>query len=399
MKRFFTWITIFACISLLTACAPGSSPTANVQPPTEIPATAEPTPTATAIPTKPLVVVSNDSGNWQLYFINSDGSGFARVTDSSMIEGTFDYSPDRSQIAFETYLEDEGNSEIYLMQADGSNPTRLTTRSQNDWGPVWSPDGSKLVFQSNLGDNNYEVFVMNADGSGIQNLSNSNGVDAFPVWSPDGTRIAYDSGGSLKAEDIYSGANDSFIKIVNADGSGKYSLPTLEDAGVVSYPQWSPDGSQILFGCGGTSSQTNSDNTVDLQATQGVCVASVDGSSVQRVYSTPVDLNAYGVNYRPYAVWSPDGSRILFIGLEVDGTTQLYTMNPDGSGLTKLTNSAEEMKCLPSWSPDGSMISFIAQQGSLLRRQFTAYTMFADGSNITLLLGPSSGQPHPEWLE
>ncbi len=218
MKKRFTLTLVIAFAVLLAACAPTSTPAAAAE---EIPsATPEPTPTATVIPAKTLVVVSNDSGTWQLYFIGSDGTGMTRVTANSLIEGTFDYSADQSRIAFETYLEAEQNSEIYVMQSDGSNPARLTNRSQNDWGPVWSPDGSKIVFQSNLGDNNYEILVMNADGSNIINLSNNSGLDTYPSWSPDGTRVAYSSGGRQRCNRgyLFPSSNDSSIKIINADG-------------------------------------------------------------------------------------------------------------------------------------------------------------------------------------
>lgn len=420
MKKLITLTAILICAVLLSACAPGATPTADANvlatkvqqgieqtlaavTPTLAPTTTPiPTPTATSIPTKLVALNRDDSGIWQLYTIHSDGADLQRVTSNALVEGTFDYSPDNTKIAFETYLEDEQNSEIYLMQADGSGLTRLTHRKQNDWGPVWSPDGSKIIFQSNLGDANgsdYEIFVMNADGSNVINLSNSSGLDAYPVWSPDGSRIAFSAGGSVKAEDLLTDKNNSAIKILNADGSGIYTLPVLDGAGSVEYPQWSPDGSQILFGCGGVVKQTKSDGTIDLIPQRGICVSAADGSNLKQIYSTPVELNATGVNYQPYAVWSPDGSKILFVGQEQDKTTQLYTMSSDGSDLMRLTDSSEEMKCFPTWSPDGSMIIFDTQQGSLLRRKFNTYSMFGDGSQITLLAGPASNRAHPEWLD
>jgi hypothetical protein len=41
----------------------------------------------------------------------------------------------------------------------------------------------------------------------------------------------------------------------------------------------------------------------------------------------------------------------------MDGHVQIYIMNPDGSGLTRITNSLYA-DTYPAWSPDGSKIAF-----------------------------------------
>ena len=47
--------------------------------------------------------------------------------------------------------------------------------------------------------------------------------------------------------------------------------------------------------------------------------------------------------------WSPDGGRIAFDSLR-DGNGEIYVMNADGSGQTRLTdNPASDGS--PSWSP------------------------------------------------
>jgi TolB protein len=50
--------------------------------------------------------------------------------------------------------------------------------------------------------------------------------------------------------------------------------------------------------------------------------------------------------------WSPDGSRIAFVS-----GRQIYAVNTDGSGLTRLTSDAGQDQW-PSWSPDGSTIAY-----------------------------------------
>jgi len=364
--------------------------------------TTAPTSTPTAIPIvlKKLALVSNETGAWYIYTINSDSSEKNRVSNNPQVEGTFDYSPDRKYIAYETYLDDVGNSEIYRMDADGSNVTRLTTRQPNDWGPIWSPDGSKILFLSDLGNYNWEIFVMNADGSGLINLSNSTNYDVDPAWSPDGTQIAFKSGPYSDGSDTFSSDSSvtDFIKIVNADGSGKRSLPMPENVSVPGDPAWSPDGTQIAFNCSGVYSKTEGDVITPITFA-GICIAAADGSSVNLVYNVETELNTTGPTYHPDPVWSPDGSKIAFVGRDTDGTTDIYTMNNSGSDIIQISNSDIEMKSIPAWSRDGKMLLFVAQQGRLLNRSFTVYIMQADGTGITKIITTTKYQSWTIWLE
>ncbi len=54
--------------------------------------------------------------------------------------------------------------------------------------------------------------------------------------------------------------------------------------------------------------------------------------------------------------WSPDGRRIAFDS-DRDGNFEVYAMNADGSGVTRLTvRDAHDVG--PAWSPDGRRIAF-----------------------------------------
>jgi Tol biopolymer transport system component len=90
--------------------------------------------------------------------------------------------------------------------------------------------------------------------------------------------------------------------------------------------------------------------------------------------------------------WSPDGTRIVFT--RNDGTGQdVWVMNGDGSGQTRLTHFGEVGGCdgstlaeNPSWSPDGSEIVFTAQgspqaSATQVSSNEDLWMMNADGSN------------------
>jgi tricorn protease-like protein len=53
--------------------------------------------------------------------------------------------------------------------------------------------------------------------------------------------------------------------------------------------------------------------------------------------------------------WSPQGDKIAFQSLR-EKNVQIYTMNPDGSNQTKITNSLDYNNSGPIWSSDGSML-------------------------------------------
>lgn len=77
--------------------------------------------------------------------------------------------------------------------------------------------------------------------------------------------------------------------------------------------------------------------------------------------------------------WSPDGLRIAFVSTR-DGNAEIYVMNADGSGQTRLTdNSAGDLA--PAWSRDGSQIGFVTNRDG----NDEIYLMNADGSNQTNL--------------
>jgi len=87
--------------------------------------------------------------------------------------------------------------------------------------------------------------------------------------------------------------------------------------------------------------------------------------------------------------------KIVFLASTKD-TTAIYTVNPDGTELKKLTTTAYSDE--PVWSPDGKQIAFIGP--SLYNFTVAIYIMNADGSNVH----PLSIQPgsladgfSPDW--
>ncbi len=74
-----------------------------------------------------------------------------------------------------------------------------------------------------------------------------------------------------------------------------------------------------------------------------------------------------------------------------DGNQEIYTMNPDGTDVQRLTND-RAMDTFPAWSPDGSKIAFVSDRTG----ETSVYVMDSDGSNVVRLIreiGNAWGRP------
>jgi dipeptidyl aminopeptidase/acylaminoacyl peptidase len=118
----------------------------------------------------------------------------------------------------------------------------------DDGAPVWSPDGAAIAFSANRTDNpdandNADIFIVDARaGAKPRALTTSPGSDGSPAFSPDGRSIVFVQGGDSK--DIWYATNN--IALVSVSGGAPKTLTAGLDRNV-SRPQFSPDGSSVLF--------------------------------------------------------------------------------------------------------------------------------------------------------
>ncbi len=88
--------------------------------------------------------------------------------------------------------------------------------------------------------------------------------------------------------------------------------------------------------------------TLEHNNNSDIYVINADGSGLTRLTTHPAS------DFDP--TWSPDGTRIAFRSTR-DGNDEIYMMNADGSCQINLTNNPAD-DWSPAWSPDGAQIAF-----------------------------------------
>jgi Tol biopolymer transport system component len=377
------------------------------------------------------------SVGYEIYVMNTDGSNQQRLTYNAVDDANPTWSPDGTKIAFTTNR--DGNYEIYVMNPDGSNPQRRTSNTASDGSPAWSPDGTRIVFVRNFQSSNAEIYVMNADacqectGTAPIDLSGTiSAADVDPTFSPDGTKIAFATNkdgnyeiytmnpdGSEQTRVTTNTASDrelswqptsvtllpaisindvtltepnsgtrNFVFTITRSGDtiGVSSVNYATANGTATAPSDFASNSGTLNFASGETTKTvtvvvNSNTIVEPDETFLVNLSNCIGCII-------IDTHGVGTILSGKAV---SNGKIAFVS-QRDGIDEIYTMNVDGTGQTRLTtNTAIDVN--PTWSPDGTRIAFVSNRDG----NYEIYVMNADGSNQQRLTSSTLSDLNPTW--
>jgi Tol biopolymer transport system component/DNA-binding winged helix-turn-helix (wHTH) protein len=235
-------------------------------------------------------------------------------------------SPDGGRVAF---IRVSAAGGVFLVPVAGGEPTRVT-REHNPFCErlAWTADGRELVFSTSASggapESSSSLWRVSASGGTPERLTVGGDNAANPAISSRGNRLAYEQ----RSQNI----NIWRIDVPTATQSSRSATKLIASTRVEACPQFSPDGTRIVF----ASDRTGSDE---------IWVSDTAGSNL-------VQLTSFGGPMAGTPRWSSDGRRIAF-----DGDWGIHVIDVDGGRSRRVASDTPD-GVVPSWSRDGRWIYF-----------------------------------------
>lgn len=255
-----------------------------------------------------------------------------------------------------------------LDSAEACQATRRIYPLNNVSEPALSPDGQELAYRGwgaipeevkaghphpyhGCAEPMAERWVQvgNLDASRTRDVTGFY-EDSHPDWSPDGSRILFDSG--RNGDDI---TRILFVYASRSiDDENRAGLSEDEDGEEAlqiagQQPSWAPDNERFVYrGCDPTGNRCGLWLATATPLKPWEAGANVIGPLLQEAEAAQPD-------------WSPVADEIVYQS-PASGSWDLYLIDTDGTNQRRLTTSAG-LEGLPVWSPDGQWIAYVAYDG------------------------------------
>jgi Tol biopolymer transport system component len=249
-------------------------------------------------------------------------------------------SPDGRQIAYAWFTTKELTYELRVIPINGGSPrTVYRPEGKKEYPKVmgWTPDGKQVLVVRTLADGTSQLAFISVQDGSSRVLKSFSWRKLNARLSPDGRFIAYDSPPNDKIE-----AKDIFV--IATDGSSE--TPVVQHPASDIMPQWSPDGSRILF----VSDRTGNHSLWSVEIDNG------------RSRGAPVLIKAEIGGIQPLGITRP--GTLLYIS-PGSSTFNIYTAELDadlkevkssGLAVERFLNSNSG----PRVSPDGEQLAYLS---------------------------------------
>ncbi len=202
-----------------------------------------------------------------------------------------------------------------------------------------------------------EVHLIDYDGWNMAQITNNRSINMSPEWSSDGSSILFTSYVSsdpdLWAVDLRNLKMRSISKRRGLDASARYA----------------PDGRAIAL-------------SLSFKGIPNIFIISPQGNILKQL------TKSRGNDISP--AWSPDGSKIAYVS-DRAGAPNIYVKPSTGGRARRLTFETN-YNTDPDWSPRGDQIAFTSRTGG----EFQIFVMRPDGSDIRALTSKGANMS-PAW--
>jgi Tol biopolymer transport system component len=212
-----------------------------------------------------------------------------------------------------------------------------------------------ILFAADTG-TGYQLFTVTAGCADLHQITQVDGDALSPDWSPDGSKIVFE----LDTRNV------CLIELMNADGTDMVNL-TRQPRVCEDQPSFTPDGDQIVFERDDPATHVDGIWEMDLSGRHRHLITPGSGNGV-------TDPNV-----------SPDGTTLSFIDHNGKDVGQgVYTTTMDGSDFTEVLAYKKDVAIKQDWAPDGANI-VATIHADLADKRANVVTVHPDGTDLQLV--------------